>query len=315
VERRTVSTEGQQMMGAAVRLSASVEAAGALAAYLRVVNANHDIDPQPRALLGDIAAQGLGAPLPVPDAAGGGSTGTPADPTPAAVVGMVRALLAQTVELVDNPGRRGSWDRVDPVVLQGLGRLSMAIADAVRSAEGALPGLAEALRGDDATILDVGAGTAWLAIAFARTYPQARVVGIDVFEPALRLARTNVADAGLGGRVELRHQDVVDLAAGEPVDLLWLPLPFLPRDIVPRALAAAARAVRPGGWVVGGTFAAAGDRLSELLADLRTVRAGGHPWRADDLLPLISAAGFTDVAEVPRRWTAPVRLFAGRKAP
>ena len=46
---------------------------------------------------------------------------------------------------------------------------------------------------------------------------------------------------------------------------------------------------------------------------LRTVRSGGHPWLGPDLEDAIRGAGFGSVQEIPRRWPAPVRLFAGRK--
>jgi hypothetical protein len=65
--------------------------------------------------------------------------------------------------------------------------------------------------------------------------------------------------------------------------------------------------------VLPGTFAGPDDRLSALLVDLRIVRSGGHPWRADELAAAMTAAGFDDVGEVARTWAAPVRLFAGRR--
>jgi predicted O-methyltransferase YrrM len=237
-----------------------------------------------------------------------------ADPVPAqAVVGMVRAWLHQATELVDDPGRAGTWDRVDPALLQGLGRLSLSVADAVRVAADRLDGLAGALATDGAQVLDVGTGTGWLAIALARANPSARVVGIDVFEPALALARGNVADAALDGRVELRHEDVLELSDVGRFDAVWLPLPFLPAAVVPGALARSFQALRPGGWVLAGSFAARPDRLSELLVELRTVRCGGRSWPAGELAALLTGAGYRDVAEVPRTWAAPVQLFAGRR--
>jgi hypothetical protein len=94
---------------------------------------------------------------------------------------------------------------------------------------------------------------------------------------------------------------------------MWLPLPFLPADVVPPALDAARRALRPGGWLLAGTFASAPGRLAELLVDLRTVRAGGHPWRSEEAIVAIEAHGFTSVAAVERTWPAPVLLYAGRR--
>jgi SAM-dependent methyltransferase len=142
------------------------------------------------------------------------------------------------------------------------------------------------------------------------------VVGIDIFEPALELARSNVAAEHLTDRIELRRQDVLNLDQRPVFDVVWLALPFLPPGSVPPALAAVHGALKPGGWLIAGTFAAGGpDRLAQLLMDLRTVRSGGRPWTATDLLPLLAASSYQDTRQVPRTWAAPVHLYLGRRAP
>ncbi len=287
-------------LGAAVRLTIAMEAAAALAAYVRVTTESLDVDPQVRSLLDGIAAEIA------TDAAGIGPAGQP-------IVGMVRAFLRQATDLVDNPGRVGDWDHVDEAVLQGLGRLSMAITNAFQAATESLDGLGKRLGSPGSTFLDVGTGTAWLAIAIARTFPAVHVTGIDIFEPALRLARKNVADEGMQQRVDVALQDATDIDLEAAYDAIWLPLPFMPRAVVPEAIATCARALRPGGWLLPGTFAGPGDHLSELLVDLRTVRSGGHPWQAAELVELLTAHDLADPHEVPRTWTAPVRLFAGQR--
>jgi predicted O-methyltransferase YrrM len=67
-------------------------------------------------------------------------------------------------------------------------------------------GLAERLRSAGAALLDVEWGVARSAIALAQMWPELRIVGIDPWEPSLRLARENVDQADLGGRIELRQQ-------------------------------------------------------------------------------------------------------------
>ncbi|NEK57069.1 class I SAM-dependent methyltransferase [Geodermatophilus sabuli] len=286
-------------MSQAVRLGAAADALAALAAHLRLETERLPADPAVRAVLADVAAELVGG-----DVGGAGA---------APVVGLARTVLRQAAELVENPGRAGGWDQVDSPLLQSIGRLSMGIADAVRSAEDVLPGLADALHRPDAELLDVGTGTGWLAIALARAYPGLRITGIDVFAPALELARANVADAGLTDRIDLRLQDAAELDEAGAFDVVWLPMPFLPATVVPGVVAAACRSLRPGGWLLPGTFAGPPDRLGQLLTDLRTVRSGGHPWRPDELLAVLDGSGLTDVTEVPRTWAAPVRLHAGRR--
>ncbi len=287
------------LLGTAVGLGSKLEALAALAAHVRVTSEGVDVDPRLRALLAEVARELLG------DEATGGPAGE-------AVVGMTRALLSQAQDLVEHPERTGGWAPDDVGLVQGIGRQSMSIVEAFGVACETLDGLGAALAAPGARFLDVGTGAGWLAIALARSRPNLHVVGLDIREPSLALARANVADAGLDGQVELRLQDVTAPVEDEPYDGVWLPLPFLPAAIVPAALDTARRVLRTGGWLLAGTFAGLPDRLGRLLVDVRTVRSGGHPWTPDELVGLIAEHGFTDAAELPRTWSAPVGLHVGR---
>jgi SAM-dependent methyltransferase len=291
----------EPLLAATVRLTSAAEALAALAAHVRVETEGLDVDPRIRSLLADIATELTGS-----------SSVGPSDQGPQAV-GMARALLRESVGLIDDPGRTGAWAATDEAVLQGLGRLSMAIAPVFAIAAAQLPGLADALAAPSATFLDVGTGTGWLAIATARTFPAARLVGIDVFEPSLALARRNVDNEGVADRVTLRHVDITVLDDTDAYDAVWLPLPFLPRSIVPAALDRARAALRPGGWLLPGTFAGPDDALSRRLTDLRIVRSGGHPWTVEELVTLLDGAGLDGAREVPRTWAAPVTLVAAQR--
>lgn len=289
----------RSVMKKAVELAASVDALAALAAFLRIENEGLPADPAVRALLSEVAAELLG------------DTSVDGDIGP--VLGLVRTFLRQAAELVDNPGRSGAWDQVDVPLLQSIGRLSMGIADAIVVAADRVPGLGERLRGPDRRFLDVGTGTGWLAVAVARTHPELAVVGIDVFEPALDLAAGNVREQSLDDRISLKLLDACELNEPDAYDAIWLPLPFLPKPIVPTVIAASTRSLRPGGWILAGTFTGPPTRLGDLLTDLRTVRSGGHPWHSADLIAELSAAGLAEVGEVERTWQAPVRLYVGSR--
>jgi SAM-dependent methyltransferase len=297
-----MSAQPDPVMAAAVRLGSSLEALAALAAYLRVETEDIPITPETRARLAAVFEEIVGTP------------GADLGPAAAPVVGLTRAFLRQAIDLVEEPGRDGGWAHMDPDLLQGIGRLSGAIADAFVASEPMLTGLGDALRNPGAQVLDVGTGTGWLAIALARTYPDLHVVGLDIFETPLALARGNVAAAGLEDRVELHLGDVLALDEDAVFDAIWLPLPFRPPDLVPGAVAGAVRALKPGGWLVPGTFAAPDDRLSQQLLELRTLRAGGHPWGKEEILDLLVEAELLEVVAVPRTWAAPVLLYGGRRA-
>ena len=222
------------VMGTAVRLGGSVDALAALVAFVRLETEQIPADPAVRDLLSQIATELVG----------GDGIAEPAAAAP--IVGLGRTFLRQAAEMIENPGRSGGWDQVDVPLLQSMGRLSMAISGAFSSAGRQLPELGALLDSPDGRLLDVGTGAGWLAVALARSRPDLAVVGIDIFEPALDLARQNVKDSGLADRISLRLQDATSLDATDQFDVIWLPLPFLPAGIVESVVAAATRALRPG---------------------------------------------------------------------
>ncbi len=289
----------EDVLTAAVRLGASVDALAALAAHLRLQSEQLPADPAVRELLASIATELVG------------TTAAPDPATAAPTIGLARTFLRQASELIENPGRSGGWDQVDVPLLQSIGRLSMGVNAALQAAERRFPDLGDRLAAPDARVLDVGTGTGALAIAIARSHPTVHVVGVDIFEPALGLARANIDSVGLGDRIELRLQDAAEVDEPDGFDAIWLAMPFLPRAVVVPVIDAATRSLKPGGWLLPGTFTGPGDRLSELLTDLRTVRSGGHPWRPEEIIDMMSTAGLSDAQEVPRSWPAPVRLYAG----
>jgi threonine dehydrogenase-like Zn-dependent dehydrogenase len=150
------------------------------------------------------------------------------------------------------------------------------------------------------------------AIAACQVWPEAEVVGIDIHQPSLELAETNVADAGLADRIELLHLDVRELPAGH-FDLIWLPGPFLPSGIIQATLAATFNGLHPGGWVAFGLYGGPEDAESVAMADLRTLRSGGWPAQAQQVIDRLDSAGFVSTHQVPRTWQAPVRVVVGMR--
>ena len=59
----------------------------------------------------------------------------------------------------------------------------------------------------DGRVLDVGTGTALIPIALCKRQPRVRVIALDLAEHMLARARSNVARAGLGDRVDLVQRD------------------------------------------------------------------------------------------------------------
>lgn len=98
----------------------------------------------------------------------------------------------------------------------------------------------------DAYILDAGCGTGEIASRLAELYPSARVLGIDILDQHLELARKR--DAGLAPRLRYEHQSVYSIEAPDGTFDLTLcrhVLHSIPQ--ADRVLAELARVTRPGG--------------------------------------------------------------------
>jgi SAM-dependent methyltransferase len=273
----------ESLMGVVQRLNASTEALAALGAELRLRRDGAQADPETRQLLQDIV-RGI-------------------DPTlldgispqqEAVALAVIGAGFHHAVDLLENLARAPGWLHQDPAVLQTIGRMSSRIVHQIDAIAALRPALHEMLTSPGA-FLDTGTGAGWLAIEAAQVWPALKVVGIDIWEPSLKLARTNIATTGMQERVALRTQSIVDLDDKEAFTVVWYPAPFLPLEIAPAAMENAYRALIPDGWLVFGMFPPQPDPLGEALRALRTVRCGGHPWKVPEVEERLRRLGFEKV--------------------
>ena len=221
------------------------------------------------------------------------------------VTGLIRLGLHQASDLVDDPGRPPGWTFTDPAILQGWGRGSAVVPGALAAAVPELAGVR--------SFLDVGSGIGLLAVAAAGVWPQATVVGLDVWGPSLKAAAANVRAAGLGDRIILRDQDVVDLDDSDAYDCAWFPTFFVTEPVLEAAMPRLYRALRPGGWLVLGRMASPPDPLAQAVTTLRIIRGGGADFDAKRLVAALEAAGCTAVRVVPRQGPAPMEYVIGRR--
>lgn len=124
-------------------------------------------------------------------------------------------------------------------------------------------------------VLDLCTGSGCLAICAAHRFPGASVVASDVSRDALDVARINVREHAVGGRVRVVESDLFARLAGERFDLILSNPPYVtersmralppeylaePRlglaggadglDLVRQIVARAPAHLRPGGWLV-----------------------------------------------------------------
>ncbi len=234
-----------------------------------------------------------------------GLTGAPGEPlrglgtsTPGQIASQAAAPLHQTSALVS--GRGISWSAQSDEALLAQGNAS---AQGARPfAQFMLPmmgDLAGRLAAPGARMLDIGTGVGALAVSFAEAFPQLHVLGIDVLDRALALARQTIAASGAAARVTVCNMDVADFADDTGFDVAWLPAPFIPQPALSAGLPQVTAALRPGGWLMVGHGKFGGTAIEDALTRLKTIAYGGTPLDEAAACRLLRDAGLTSVRPVP----------------
>jgi len=129
-------------------------------------------------------------------------------------------------------------------------------------------------------VIDLGTGSAILAMAATRL-GAGRVIAVDNDPAALVVAKANLADNGLGGRVEVRRSDAAAACLLGPFDLA---LANIGASTIQRLLPALTRALAPGGRaILAGLLIDDEERLVRAAAGCGLVllaRRRSRPWSA-----------------------------------
>lgn len=222
------------------------------------------------------------------------------------------SLFRQAVAAAAGEGA-GGWAALDDAVLLNQGRASAATGQALAAKiVPELAGLAARLGDPGSQILDVGTGIGAIAAELARAFPRTRVVGIDIMERVLKLARDQLT-RDVADRVSLRHLDAVALPEDDTFDLIWLPVPFLAEDAVAAALDRTIAALRPEGWLVAGTNPPATEPLQQAIGQWNAVRNGGNSYDTDTAAGLMASHRLREIRRFPTVPGGPI-LLAGQRA-
>ena len=282
----------EEVMGAVMRLSTSLDTLATAGARVRADG--EEIPKEIAAAMDELLA-----------AAGFPSLDGLEPQQRAAVAGMVRTMFGQALDLLDRPARPVGWTYTDVALLEGQGRGSMSVP----------PMMAQTGEfGDVTSILDVGSGVGWLAVAAAQVWPAAEVVGVDLWGPSLERARQNVAASGLGERIEIRDQSVTELPDRDRFDLTWVPSFYIAADVLPAAFRAILAATKAGGKIAVGRFDSPPDPVASAAQRLRTLRDGGALPSVDETVALLTDAGWSDVRALPRPPQVPLQFVVATKA-
>jgi SAM-dependent methyltransferase len=247
-----------------------------------------------------------------------------ADPqSPAGLAPLVRQMAAALSGLprLAQPYRDGggvAWSEQGADMLQAQSETTrLAFTQQLAGWFAGLPDTDAALRRPGARIADLGCGLAWSSIALARAYPQATVDAVDVDPQTVELARRNVVEAGLDGRVRVHLGDAAatGLAPGYQLVTAFECIHDLPDPVAVltgmHALAGGSGAVVIADEAVGERFRAPAGRMDRMMYGFSLLvclpdsmstpgsAAIGTVMRPGTLRALAAAAGFDRVEILP----------------
>ena len=167
-------------------------------------------------------------------------------------------------------------------------------------------------------IIDIATGTGDLAIAMARTMPEAEITGIDLSDGMVEIGRRKVADAGLSDRVTLTTGDCLAMPfEDESADAITVAYGVRNFEHLDRGYSEMLRVLRPGGLLCVVELSTPVNPLVKPFYRLytkaiipvlgRIVSKDNRAYaylpesiaavpQGDDMLRLITDAGFTDAS-------------------
>ncbi|MFC8682835.1 SAM-dependent methyltransferase [Microbacterium ureisolvens] len=165
---------------------------------------------------------------------------------------MAAAASGQLDALLDayRSGGGVSWEQLGVHAREAQADMNRPWFDQLPSVFAGIDRVEQILQRPDARIADLGAGGGWSSIALAQAHPQLRVVGFDVDEASVEMARRNAHEAGVADRVQFLLCDAALVAEHGPFDAVFAfeCLHDMPHPVA--VLAAARAALAQDGVVV-----------------------------------------------------------------
>ena len=223
---------------------------------------------------------------------------------------IVRANLRRALDLAESPHKPAGWSFNDPVIMQAQGRASRLCTRLINSYAERNPTLRECLD-NPGRFLDVGSGAGWISMSLAERWAKLNVDGIDIFDPALALANTNLASSTVKDRVTFSKRNVLELQDRGTYAAAFLPIVFIPEQALRDVLATLSDAVRSQGWLFVTAFRIPADPLAQALNDLQTTLWGGRVWAEDEAIKMLVDSGFEFIEDIGRG--TGIHLHAARK--
>jgi precorrin-6B methylase 2 len=198
--------------------------------------------------------------------------------------------------VIASPAERGvaiqARGTLRDLLLQTQGRSSSRAFQRILVLSADRPLLREALQGH---FLDVGTGVAGIALEVARCCPSLLVDGIDIWAPALALARENVKDSSFADRITIKNLDVTGVPEGPVYTLAWLPTMFMKRAVVEAAIDRIAATLKENSYLVAACYTMPAEPDAAAFVTLRTLRSGGEPIAQSEMEDMLRVRGFIDI--------------------
>jgi len=168
-----------------------------------------------------------------------------------------------------------------------------------------------------ARVADFGCGVGWSSIGLAQAYPKVQVDGYDLDEPSIELARVNLQETNLNGRVKFHVRDAGDAELSGTYDLVTAFECVHDMSDPVGALRSMSRLINGTGTViiaderVGDSFTPTGNEVEWMMygwSVLHCLPVGkddhhsvetGTVMRADTMKRFAEQAGFCDVEVLP----------------
>jgi precorrin-6B methylase 2 len=222
--------------------------------------------------------------------------------------------LAVGAKLAAGEYTLAGWTYNEPEILNGIGASSGCFpAKLSKFVFPTLAGLNQRLESRDGKFLDIGVGVGALSLEMASIWPSLQIVGIDAWEPSLKIARENLNNAGLADRIELKMLLAQDLAAESEFDLVWIPSPFISHQILRTVLDRVFIALKPGAWMLCAMLKKSADPLISALTRLRTSLWGGGSQSLTEAEKMAIDSGFEEVQLASLPDDLGLSVVAGRK--
>lgn len=199
--------------------------------------------------------------------------------------------LSRILELVASPDKPGNWDYTDPAVLEAQGKSSRAVTRFLTAHANEDQEFRSILDAGE-NFLDVGSGVGWISITMAEQWPNIKVDGLEILAPALELAQKNLSTSKASDRVRFIDKNLAALDAKNEYGAAFVPMMFIPEEVLATALPLLRKAIRPGGMLFVAGYRIPEDPLLAALNNLQTVISGGRTWKEEQLSKLLRENGF-----------------------